>query len=136
MAISSYPGAGGGGSFRSSFYDPNFDYWRGQEFPFGMPEGRDYTEWAYGENNPEAPWTAALARLGYGGLDPKSTWGRSMFNRAQEGYGAAHLQNPVVNWQDYLQTLDLDKLYRQLGPNEKGYSDQQFGGPARWQRRA
>jgi hypothetical protein len=126
MALSSYPG-------RNPFYNQDSDYWRGQEFPLGMnmPE----TNWRVGELQPLGAWTARLGELGFGGLDPRGQWGRSIYNRAQEGYAAAQRRNPILNWQDYLTTLDIPGMYAGLGPEEKGYQDQQFGGPARWQRR-
>lgn len=130
MALSSYPGAGGS----NPFYNPGFDYWKGQEFPF--PHEIPQDQWIYGEQNPEGPWTGKLAQMGFGGMNPKGQWGRSLYSRAQEGFQAAHVANPSVAWQDYLRTLDIPGMYAGLGPEEKGYNDQQFGGPARWQRRA
>lgn len=131
MAISSYPMPANAGG--SPFYNPKFDYWRGNEFPF--LRGQPSANWLYGENNPQGPWTAMLSSLGFGGLDPKGQWGRSLYGRAGEGYAAAHAANPVVNWQDYLKTLDIPTMYAGLSPAEKGYNDAQFGGPVRWQRR-
>lgn len=131
MPISSLPAPVGPGG--NPFFDPRFGYWNNVEFPFPrrMPEAN----WAYGEQNPEAAWTSTLARLGYGGTDPRGQWGRSLYGRAQEGYAAAKQKSIGLDWQDYLKTINLDRMYAGLGPEEKGYSDQQFGGPARWQRR-
>jgi hypothetical protein len=132
MPISSYPMPANSGG--NPFYNPNFNYWRGTPYPF-LP-GKPQADWLYGERHNEGPWTAYLASLGFGGLNTKGDWARSLYGRAQEGYEAAHGQNPVVNWQDYLHTLDLPKIYAGLGPDEKGLNDAQFGGPVRWQRRA
>lgn len=133
MALSSYPGANATSS--NPFYDAQSKYWwGGPEFPFhhnGLPQ----LNWGFGEQNPEGPWTSYLAKLGYGGLDPKGQWGRSLYGRAQEGYTAAQQTNPGLMWQDYLHTLNIPHMYAGLGPDEKGFNDAQFGGPARWQRR-
>jgi len=126
MAISSAPG--------SPFYDPSWSY------IYSQPDLMDWTSWTYGEDNPGAPWTKKLADLGYGGMDTRGNWGRSRYNRAQEGYGAAaqgELQKgSVLNWQDYLSKLDIDKMWNTLSPTEKGYNDAQFGGPPHWNRRS
>jgi len=129
MAITSFP--------NSPFYDPSWTY--PQTNPLqpttGTPLG-----WVTGEQNPGDPWTARLAALGFGGLDNKGMWAQQLYNRARSGYGAAAQQafnqkRGPLQWQDYLQSLDLQRMWEGLGPGEKGYTDTQFGGPPRWQRR-
>ena len=134
--ISSYPMPANPGG--NPFYNPAFGYWAipgtnaTQEHPFkrGMAEN----SWQFGEQNPEAPWTGYLAQLGFGGTDPKGTWARGLYGRAQEGYAAAQQKSTTLNWQDYLHSLNIPQMYAGLSPNQKGYNDQQFGGPARCQR--
>jgi hypothetical protein len=136
MAISSMPG--------SPFYDPSWAtafrpaYYQDPRLGevFTRPEMAE-TNWRYGEEiEPGAPWTAKLAQLGYGGLDPRGMWGRQLFSRAREGYAAARQQNLNLQWQDYLKNIDVNRMWAGLSPSDKGYSDAQFGGPPRWQRRA
>jgi hypothetical protein len=115
------------------FYNPAFDYWRGNEFP--LPRELTATQWEYGEQNPEAAWTRYLAELGFGGMNTKGAWARGLYGRAGEGFQAARQRNEVLDWQDYLATLNIPQMYAQLTPGEKGYNDAQFGGPVRWQRR-
>jgi hypothetical protein len=90
----------------------------------------------YGEQNPEASFTRRLADLGYGGTDPESAYMRSQFGKAQSGYGAAKQTNLALNWQDYLKSLDFDRMWMDQSARLKGYNDPNFAPPTRWMQRA
>lgn len=65
-----------------------------------------------------------LTNAGFGGIgDRRSEWGRSLYNRTRSGYDAAQLDNPNLNYRDYLQTLpNFDDLYASLSGAARGDS--------------
>ena len=117
------------------YYNPNDPYgWNGAN-PQTQPDPTN-VGWIYGEQNPESSFTRRLNDLGYGGTDPKSMFMRSQYGRAHEGYGAAKQTNLNLQWQDYLKNLDFERIYQNQSPNLKGFNDQSFAPPVRWQQRA
>jgi hypothetical protein len=120
--------------FYNGFYNPSNQYgWANPNPAWQNQEGN--VAWNLGEQQQSAPFTKKLAEAGFGGVDPKSQWGRSLYGRSQEGYGAAQLTNPGLSWQDYLGTLDFNKMYQEMTPSQKGFNDAQIRTPIRWQRR-
>lgn len=133
--ISSFPG-----SYRP--YDPNNPFYNPND-PYGWNQPNPQTQeqygnvgWEYGEQNHDASFTRRLAEMGLGGTDPRSVFAAGQLNKAERGYGASKQTNLDLQWQNYLKSLDFDRMYNNQSPNLKGYSDQTYAPPARWQMRA
>ena len=134
MAISSY-------NPNNPFYDPNDPYgWQPGMATPDAPGSINETGnalWIYGEQNPEAPWTAALAAKGLNGVDAKSLWARSQFGRMYEGYNAAKQKNVNYQWQNHLRANvdNLDRMWLEQSPTTRGDNDPAFAPKSRWQMR-
>lgn len=81
----------------------------------------------------EAAWTRYLTKRGYGGLSDRDAFARSLLGRADEGYGAASLENPELNWWDYLKNnFDIDSAVLSASPNQRGERNARYAPPSRW----
>ena len=72
---------------------------------------------------PYGEYERFLTEQGYGGFGRRDEWGRSLFNRSRSGYDAAQLDNPNLNYRDYLNTLEggmFDNLYASLSAQARG----------------
>lgn len=121
---------------KNPFYSPGFNY--GGAWGGGWRDDPLNTGYQVGEQNNAAAWTRRLAQMGYGGMDTKSAFLRSMFGRIQEGYGAAQMDAPGLYFQDYLSTITPDKLERSwldASPSARGDTSAQLSPNVRWQRR-
>lgn len=129
MAITSWPSY----DPRNPFYVPGNSY--------GNPGGSSWQNdplnigYQIGEQNNAAAWTRRLAQMGYGGMDTKSAFLRSLFGRVQEGYEAAQMDSPGLYFQDYLPTVDLERSWLDASPSARGDTSANLAPNVRWQRR-
>lgn len=121
-------------------YDPkNPFYVPGQSY--GNPGGSAWQDdplnvgYQVGEQNNDSAWVRRLAQMGYGGMDTKSSFLRSLFGRAQEGYGAAQMDSPGLYFQDYLKGIDIERAWLDASPAARGDTSSMLSPNVRWQRR-
>lgn len=131
MAVSSFPGA----------YDPRYPYYN-PSGTYGYQPGMSTWEddpmnahYIYGEQNPDAPWTAELANRGYSPNTTKGMWADAQQNKLYSGFQAAKLKNLNYTWQEHLKTFgpSLDRMWNEASPGQRGADDRQAS--MRWQMR-
>jgi hypothetical protein len=88
--------------------------------------------------SPETPggeYERFLSTQGYGGFDRRSLFARSLSSRANTGFQAAQLNNPLLTYRDYLnQNLGsdfFDNAWNAATPDQRGETPNRFAGRAR-----
>ena len=97
---------------------------------YTSPFSRDYLS----PVTPGAEFEKFLTDQGYGGFDRQSQFGRSQSGRAQQGYKAAILSNPLLSERDYYNQLGggfFGNIWNALTPSQRGESPSTFSGRAR-----
>lgn len=108
--------------------DPAFDW--AQTPVIGGPSG-------YLEQNPDVIWSRYLAQrygIGLGDTSPRAQYGQQLYKPAWAGFQAALADDPTLTFQRYTQGLglDLDRMFRNLAPQQRGENQARFAGPSRW----
>ena len=116
-----------------NFWNPLDQYdWAGSPY-YGSPVEKNQAN-----QNPSGAYLRAITAQGFGGVDQPSDWARSLENRFQQGYSAAQLTNPELNWEQYLgkSMPDLRHLYLSMDPQSRGVNSSPYVGGARWLKRS
>lgn len=97
-------------SYRSGtnpYLDPRSNYG-------GTPGGyNDPLSKTAGRLNPQSEFTRALALAGLGGTSRRDQFAQGQFNKFNQGYNAATLNNPFLSLRDYMGGLNLGDSLRQ-----------------------
>lgn len=117
----------GGGGFQ--FYEPGKSGWS-HATPF---EGTNLHNWM-AEFEKQGYYGNWLGKQGMLGSDVKSDFGRSLYNRFEQGYKANQFENPDLKWQDYLGSYQnkFKDVAASYDPESRGESRSQYVGGARW----
>ena len=106
--------------------------WNGQP---GSAYGTDYVRDYLSPEVPRGEYETYLSANGLGGFNRQSQFAQSLYNRTQQGYQAATLQNPNLSYRDYLNTHLGGNFFQNAlaaaTPEARGESPNRFVGRAR-----
>lgn len=113
----------------AGFFDPFSQYGGSQPWQ-DTSLVKDYIE----PDIPQGVYTDFLSQNGFGGMDKRNSWGRSLYGQTQSGYQAAITRNPNLSYRDYLSQqfpTGLNNIWAQMTPGQRGEQQSQFVGPTR-----
>lgn len=113
----------------TSFYDPASAY-GGTKYQPGE-FGQSGAGQEYYDQNPEVAWTEILGQLGFDPSTAKGQFGRGLWPQVMEGYKAALLNNPSLKIQEYVKTIDPNRMYQNQSARDRGENQQAFSTRAR-----
>lgn len=118
------------------FWNANDPYdWNSQLTYYGSP-----VEHVQANDDQSAAFLRKITNLGYGGIGVQDDLVRSLLPRFQQGYGAAKLTNPELDWERYLDTSlqspdQIKQVIAGIDPASRGINPSLYVGGARWLKR-